>query len=216
MTEIEVFINRTIQNPHMVRSQFLTYFLSCTNMKKFYERKDVEYDNSMFKGLKSTLHKIIDDPATFIDNTREQRNQELLADKNKEVADIPMTEEQKMHVFLEDLTNYVALNLKYQKDLQNEFSKLIEGLEDVANRMSKIGTVMEKISANHKELEKYDVQAIMNIKPPNSRLYSDLKTSFFKWNNTFLQNKQEIKKLLEQRLGNQIARATTYIEVASS
>lgn len=213
MTEIEVFINRILQNPHMVRSQFLTFFLSCTNMKKFYERKDVEYDDSMFKSFKTSLHKIIDDPVGLIDPSRVSKTQELLAEKNKEVATIPMSDEQKTHVFLEDLTNYVALNLKYQKDLQTEFGHLVKGMEEVAHRMSSIGTIMEKISANHKELEKYDVGAVVCIEPPNSRLYSDLKTSFFKWNNTFLQNKAEIKKLLEQRLGNQIARASTYVEV---
>jgi len=215
MTDIEVFINRILQNPHMVKSQFLTFFLSCNNMKKFYERKDVEYDDSFFKGLKTTFHKIIDDPVAAIDHKKEQKHQELLAEKNKEVASQPMTEEQKKHVFLEDLTNYIALNLKLQKELQLEFTKLSEGMEEVASRMSKVGTLMEKISSNYKELEKYDVSAISSIKPPNSRLYSDLKTCFFKWNNTFLQNKVELKKLLEQRVGNQIARATTYIEVGS-
>lgn len=58
-SNIEVYMNSLLNNSDLLKSRFFIFFLSCTNRKKFYDRKDKEFDDTIIKKFKSGFVKII-------------------------------------------------------------------------------------------------------------------------------------------------------------
>ena len=210
--EVEAFINSIVQNPQLARSQFLKYFLSCGNSKKFYERRKLEFSNSWIKGVKQRINMIIEDPGHLIEG-------KSLAIKNGHGSGNtplrdPDSEDMRKHAFLEDLTNFVGVNRKIHKELAKELQELNFLMEQTNTKLMKVGCLFEKLHSNHLEIEKHPLPAIAQIEPPNSKLYQELKTTFFKMNNSLSQTREELKKIFEPRIGNMIHRGKLYVEVA--
>lgn len=213
--EILDFVNSVVKNPVLSRSHFLRFFLSCSNSAKFYERRKLEFNNSWLKDVKNKINMMIEEPGHTIEaKTANQSLQEKNSSPGFRLQD-PDSEEMKEHMFLEDLSNYCAVNRKIHKNLSTEFQQLGFLLEQVNSKISKVGSLFEKLFSNHQELEKHPVQAIAEIKPSNSRVYSDLKLLFFTMNNKYNQTREELKRIFEPRIGNMIYRSKDYIEVDS-
>lgn len=211
--EVETFIGSVVQNPLLRQSQFLRFFLSCTNSKKFYERRKAEFSNSWIKGVKQRINTIIEDPASIIEGKSSTiKNGHGTAESP--LRD-PASEDMRKHAFLEDLTNVVALNRKVHKELAKELQELNFLLEQSSTKLLRVGGLFEKLHGNHLELEKHPLPALTQITPSNSKLYQELKTTFFKLHLSFAQTREELRKAFEPRLGNMVHRGKAYIEVGS-
>ncbi len=212
--EVEAFINSVVQNQLLSKSQFLRFFLSCGNSKKFYERRKVEFSNSWIKGVKQRINMIIDDPSQIIEG-KSSAIKTGHGSGNTPLKD-PNSEDMRKHAFLEDLTNFVAINRKIHKELAKELQELNFLIEQTNTKLQKVGNLFEKLHGNHLELEKHPLPALAQILPSNSKLYQELKTTFFKLSNSFSQTREELKKIFEPRIGNMVHRGKAYIEVGRS
>lgn len=57
--DIESYLNYLLSIKLLLKSRFLVFFLSCTNLKKFYSRREDEYKTSVFKSLKNTITSVM-------------------------------------------------------------------------------------------------------------------------------------------------------------
>lgn len=193
---------KILQSGLAKKSEFLNFFLSCTNSKKFYDRRDLEFNDSWVKDMKNKISTMLDDPITSLQdqNTKKVTGADQLSD------------DQRRHIFLEDVTHYARVNRRIHRELPEELTQLIFYLEQVANKLATIGNLFEKLTATHKEIELHKVAAVFEIQPANSKLYSDLKSTFFKWNNSMVTMKSELKRIFEPRIGNILTREDTVVE----
>ena len=199
--EIIAFVTSLIKHPVLGISSFLQYFLNCSNNKKFYERRKVEFTDSWLKDMKNKFHSIMDE-----------------TDKPGEVAagNIPqvgLNEDQSRHVYLEEVSNYIRLNKKIHKELQKEFQELELFLGQAAERIKKVASSIERLAANHLEIEKYEKTCFQSVaaNPPNAKdlsstTYSELKSIFCRWENSVVQSARDVKKCFELKLGSVLER----------
>lgn len=57
--DIEGYLNYLLSVKPLLKSRFLVFFLSCTNLKKFYSRREEEFKTSVFKNLKNTITSVM-------------------------------------------------------------------------------------------------------------------------------------------------------------
>jgi hypothetical protein len=189
-----------VKHPILSSSPFLQYFLSCNNNKKFYERRKIEFTDSWLKDMKNKFHSIMDDP------TEPQGH-------SKPGQAAGLNEDQSRHVYLEEVSNYIKLNKKIHKDLQKEFQELEHYLGQTADRIKKIAASLERLAANHLEIEKHEKACFTilsstpaDLKDLSSNIYSQLKSMFCRWENSVIQSSRDVKKSFELRLGSVLER----------
>lgn len=194
-----MYMNSLIHNKTLLKSQFLIYFLSCSNSTEFYSRRKVEFSKSWFTDVKKKL-------STIIDETPNQANLTSVTDPAHinitSNDDDDMNEEMRNHIFLEDLTNYSKLNKGYHQDLIKEFSHLYDHMKKTAHSLANIASLFEKLFTSHLELEKHVVSAMVDVSPPTSKIYSEMKTTFFKMQNSVIFNSTLTKRLFDTCVGN--------------
>lgn len=207
MHEIENFLGDIVQNPFYLKSQFLHFFLSCQNTNKFYEKRKLEFSNSWFKDIKHKFQSNIEDPNNITKATEPNEKNDLDQESHE------ITEEMKHNIFLEDIYNIVKSNKSLHKELLKELSILQANMEQTARSLGTVGSLFEKLFTNHLEMEKHDVSAVKNERPPTSRIYSELKTIFFRLQNASNNGKMTIKKLFDPCIGNIASREDQMVEV---
>ena len=60
LEDIEEYVNSLLKVPMLLKSRFLIFFLSCTNLIKFYERRDREFKQTVMKNLSKKLEGMMD------------------------------------------------------------------------------------------------------------------------------------------------------------
>lgn len=208
MNEIENFMNDVTQNPLYLKSQFLHFFLSCANTTKFYEKRKMEFSNSWITDIKKKFQQTTEDHANITKATEGNDR-----DNDQEHAEI--TDEMKHNIFLEDVYNTIKLNRLIHKDLLKELQTLQTNMDTVAKSLGSVGSLFEKLFTNYLEIEKHDVSAVKKVSPPTSRLYSELKTIFFRLQNVSNNHKSIVKKLFDPCIGNILSREDTLVDVIS-
>lgn len=177
----------------ILKSQFFVYFLSCQNTNKFYDRRKVEFSNSWFTDVKRLFTPTQEEIIRISRQVTEAQN---------EKPQHQLTEEMKQHIFLEDMTNFSKLNKKYHESLITEFQNLFSNMAETVQILGRLASSFENLFSNHLELEKHSVPAVADIFPPTSRIYSELKTIFYRMQNTTKHSREETKKLFDVCTGN--------------
>lgn len=59
-SDIEEYVNSLLKIPVILKSRFLIFFLSCTNLTKFYERRDKEFKQNVIKGISRKFEGMLD------------------------------------------------------------------------------------------------------------------------------------------------------------
>lgn len=204
-----MYMNSLIHNKLLLKSQFLIYFLSCSNTNEFYSRRKIEFSKSWFTDVKKKLSTIIDESK----HAGEKTTATEPVDKKTDDVDAEMTEEMRNHIFLEDLTNYAKLNKRYHHDLIREFHQLYENMKKTSQSLGNIATLFERLFASHRELEKHAVSAIVDLSPPISNIYAEMKTTFFKMQNAIISNQSLSQRIFDKSVGNAAHRYDTLSDV---
>ncbi len=205
--DVEVFINKIIENDHLRGSQFLAFFLNCTNTKRFYDRRKVEYNNSWIKDAKVKINNIMEG-SSAVNAAKDASNKITTAAGQLQASG----EDMKRHAFLEDATNFMKLNTKAHGEIMNDLTQIGFHLEQLINKLVKVGNLMEQLRGHQMELEKHNVKAITELNPKPSEVYDSIKSMFYRWANSFQVEKQDFKKMFEPRLGNILSRNEKLVE----
>jgi len=64
LEDIEEYVNSLLQIPLLLKSRFLIFFLSCTNLMKFYQRREREFKQTVMKNLSQKLEGMMDTTST--------------------------------------------------------------------------------------------------------------------------------------------------------
>lgn len=162
----------------------------------------MEFTDSWFKDMKNKLHSIMD----------EDKGGDAQAGSKSTGPPVGLNEDQSRHVYLEEVTNYVKLNKKIHKELQKEFQDLEHYLGQAAEKIKKVANSLERLAANHLEIEKHE-KACFNLpnappanKDTSSSIYGQLKSIFCRWENSVVQSSRDVKKCFELRLGSVLDR----------
>lgn len=205
-SDVETFMNKVIQNDHLRGSQFLAFFLSCTNIKRFYDRRKVEYNNSWIKDAKVKINNLMEG-ASAVHAAKDLSNK-ISASTGVQASNDDM----KKHAFLEDATNFMKLNTKAHSEIMNDIAQIGFHLDSLVNKLVKVGNLMEQLRGHQIELEKHSVSAISELNPKPSEVYESIKSMFYRWANSFQVEKTDFKKIFEPRLGNILSKNEKLVE----
>jgi hypothetical protein len=68
LEDIEKYVNSLLSVPMLLKSRFLIFFLSCTNLMKFYQRREREFKQTVMKNLSKKLEGMMDTTSTKEDS----------------------------------------------------------------------------------------------------------------------------------------------------
>lgn len=181
----------------VLKSRFLIFFLSCKNEKKFYERRDKEFKNSLIKNISTKLNSLVDNQGDPGENTGELP--QMMEELDRE-DDAYLDEKISIHLFLEDLRENTKVNRPLLIKAKKGISDLVFLMKQVSEKMITLGNTFGQLSESYLELEKIKRPEMVEIVPLHSRIYNDLKMSFSRWSNLFEHQQKHIQKLFTPTL----------------
>jgi len=113
--DIESYMNYLLTENEVLFSRFLIFFLSCTNMQKFYTKKDKEFNPKSDRILETAGARF---SPTQTPTLKMKEKEKGGKEKNKEVSLKAMEEEDvnneqiKLHLFLEEAKPHLLSNYK--------------------------------------------------------------------------------------------------------
>ena len=159
---------------------------------------------------KSLATAIVDKLQSFSLMEKKLHPQEVSAEKSKEpheqlpeeVLEAADMEESKSvdddiskHMFLESL-RFCCKNTKNQTDEARKLmDDLLELIEMTSDKMQQLGKLFGEISENQRDLEETERPEILELSPRLSKIYSDLKISFFSWSQLQVHQSKHLSKL---------------------
>lgn len=196
--KIQNYVNYLFSKPSIHKSRFLIFFLSCTNEKKFYAKMDKEHDPKMFKKMRRNFENIMENPAELMDGGTMDPNMSILdqieLDKGRGAGE---EKKLKRHIFLEDLRFVNLHNKDFLENGAKVLQELLVLISQVRKKMEELGSVFGELSSSHSEIEDTGMEDLEEIKPKLSKIYKDLKLSFYSWGNIYTHQSKHLKKLFE-------------------
>lgn len=179
--DVEKYVNSLLTIPGLMKSRFLIFFLSCTNLKKFYERREREFKQTVMKSLSKKFEGIMDTTSKNSSvsgvNLNESNDMSMTdgailnvltqADGTKsiQIKGQKLDDNLTIHMFLEDL-RFLS---KHQREKLSSFrtglKDLLDMLDSVKTKMMDLGNIFSEIQTSHKELEETGRPEITKIKP---------------------------------------------------
>ena len=101
--------------------------------------------------MKAKVNTIIDDPSQVMEPGNTLQN-DLLRHKNQQEERKGQSEENKVHIYLEDFTTYSPLNRKKNKELLKLYADLSFQMDQVSSTLQKIGLTYYTISGKCTDL----------------------------------------------------------------
>lgn len=180
-------------------SRFLIFFLSCTNLKKFYQKKEKEFNPvSWEKWLKSQSNTYTSVPEAHHGSKRDSLKEppKTLDMKPNESE----SSETKLHLFLEEVYPHIISNSKQYQKATVVVEDLKTHLKQVSTDLKRLGEIYSDLFQSFGEIEKSNRPEIAQISPSVSGLYHGLKQSMFQLSNTFEQHLNNFKRFFEKNM----------------
>ena len=170
----------------------MIFFLSCTNEKKFYQRKEKEFKNSILKNFSSKINKFVDNPN---ENSNNKEELPRMMEELDQEDDAYLDEKISVHLFLEDLKECSKVNKPLLAQAQKGINDISHLMKQMKDKMLALGNTFNELSQSFKEIEKTKRPEILEINPLHSRIYHELKMSFSRWSNLFEHEHKHLEKL---------------------
>lgn len=176
-----------------------------------------EYDPKVFKKMKKNFENIIENPSELMDDNS------YLADPNMSILDqIELNkgrgeEEEKnlkRHLFLEDLRFVCKQNKGFLDKGNKVMTEILTLISELKKKMEEFGSIFSELAMTHSDLEETKIEEIESIKPKISKIYKDLKLSFYSWGNIYNHQTKHINKLFSPVLEKLSKQNNFIIEVS--
>lgn len=189
--DIESYMNYLLTENSVLHSRFLIFFLSCTNMKKFYDKKEKEYK-------KEEGFKWFDGKNSKFESTETPSQSERPKDLNS--IESQQSEERSLHLFLEEAHPHVMANSKLYSQAKKLLDNVRRDLRSASDSLKQLAELYSKFSITYSDIEAAEKQEIGQFDPKLSSLYDNLKTSMFQLSNSLEQKANIFKKFFEKNV----------------
>jgi len=199
--EIESYMNYLLTEEQILESKFFLFFISCSNLVKFYTKKDKEYNPKAWEKWISSNNQLpmrkssakepstasaIIDPKSSIMPSKEEITQ--------------IGEQTKVHQFLEASSPVVLTHGRVMERLFKVIEELKANLKQASANLKELGELFSNLGEGYAEIEKSDRPELAKVKPSLSHLYINLKKSIFQMSNTLEQKHNIFKRFFERNL----------------
>lgn len=184
-------MNYLLTEQEVLYSRFLIFFLSCSNMQKFYSKREKEYHRTSGDKWLGSVTKKFDDAHS----NQSHSQQSQLKEPSTE-----LDEDSTLHLFLEDIqATFLANKSQYLKAVDT-IEELKVNFKSLSSNLKKLGDMYSELSTNYSEIEKSGRAEIKQLEPPLSGLYSNLKKCVFQMSNTYEQHLNILKRYISRNL----------------
>ena len=175
----------------------MLFFFKCENEKKFKQKKKKEYEpKSLISTLVEKLPLSRMEKKPHPEEVEAEKSTALPSEKSQSLEEPrQMDDDLSKHMFLECL-RFCCKNTKGQVlEARKLMLQLLELIEKTSDKMQELGKLFGEISENQRDLEETERPEIKELKPSLSRIYSDLKISFFSWSQLQVHQSKHLSKL---------------------
>ncbi len=198
-------MNYLLTERDVLYSRFLIFFLSCTNLQKFYSKKEKEYKKTTGdKWLGSVVKKYVTPQPTAANSTEQtsQKGNGTKSGSQKSQGDrlTEFDEDSMLHVFLEDVQSTLLTNREQYSKAVETIEELKKNYKSLTSNLKTLADIYSELSMGYNELERTGRPEITQIAPSLSSLYSNLKKSVFQLSNTYEQHLNIFKRYISRNL----------------
>jgi len=207
--DVEKFMNEFFEEECLLKSKFFVFFLSCTNMKKFKNRKNKEYETSFFNFFRDKNQS----PNKTQNNKKKNgANSKLIADVNPEENE-ELVRELKTNLFVEDLTAQMRSRTEGVAKAGQLYERITELQNELNEKLAELGNIFCNLSNGYSLLEQNAGSEIRAIVPNASQLYGSLKLIFFNLSNALSTQAETFTKFLKPSFSLIEEASTQFLEV---
>lgn len=197
--DIESYMNYLLTERDVLYSRFLIFFLSCTNLQKFYLKREKEYKKTTGdKWLSSVVKKYVSPQPTGASS--EQQKGVSGSQKSRDEGMTEFDEDSVLHVFLEEVQSSLLNNREQYAKAIDTIEELKLNYKQLTSNLKKLADIYSELSMGYYELEKSGRPEITQIVPSVSSLYSNLKKCVFQMSNTYEQHLNILKRYISRNL----------------
>jgi hypothetical protein len=214
--DIESYMNYLLTEEQILDSKFFLFFISCSNLVKFYTKKDKEYNPKAWEKWISSntqlpMQKSPGKAPSTVSGISESKSA-TTAGKDRSTRN---GEEIKMHHFLEGASPIILTQKRIMERLFKVIDELKSNLKQASSNMKELGELFSNLGEGYAEIEKSEREELAKVKPSLSHLYINLKKSIFQMSNTLEQKHNIFKRFFERNLTDISENLTNMVDTIS-